>query len=76
MPGGELYDLDERIGGGVQAPVVLVKVVAVEEVVFAVVVEVVGDVLSLSTDPCIELEKGKTDASVLLLLDSPALLTL
>ena len=74
MPGGELYDLDERIGGGVQAPVVLVKVVAVEEVVFAVVVEVVGDVLSLSTDPCIE--KGKTDASVLLLLDSPALLTL
>ena len=30
-------DLDERIGGGVQAPVVLVKVVAVEEVVIAVV---------------------------------------
>ena len=72
MPGGELHDLDERIGGGVQAPG-LVKVVAVEEVVIAVVVEV-GDVLSLSRDPCIE--KGKTVASVLLLLDSPALLTL
>ena len=63
MPGGELHDSDERIGGGVQAPVVLVKVVAVEEVVFAVVC------------PC-GIEKGKTDASVLLLLDSPALLTL
>ena len=46
-----MHDSDERIGGGVQAPVVLVKVVAVEEVIIAV--------LSLSKDTCIE--KGKTD---------------